>query len=170
MPWIFRYFWFVCAAFMLVNVLLWSRRLAVVVEQGNATELETSQFVRWIGACLVGGPMLFGIVGILANWSSPFCAGFMQFTDVPRTLVSLTTLSGWLGVLWWIWRGGGADFLARVAPALSQRPVYTKTYSPRIVRLVVTAMVLISSVGSILTWRTMPVLPALACQVAPVAG
>src|SRR5258705_9013686 len=166
MPWILQYFWFVCAAFMLLNVFIWKRRLAVVVERGNATKAEMDQFIRWASLGLVGGPVLLGVIGLVAGWSSPFCAGIMQFTDVSRTLVSLLTLGSWIALLWWVWRGNGADFLARVAPALGQRPAYDTSYSPRTVRLIVTAIVLIGGAGSVLSWRTMPMPPEMGFRVA----
>jgi hypothetical protein len=170
MPWVFRYFWFICALFMLINIIIWRRRLAVVVERGRATQAEMDQFTTWASIGLVGGPMLLGIVGVFAGWASPFCSGVMVFTDVPRALVSVITLSGWIGLLWWVWRGNGADFLSRVGPALSQRPAYDKSYSPNVVRLAVTAIVLAAGVGSVVTWRTMPMPPEMGCQTAAIAG
>jgi hypothetical protein len=169
MPWIFQYFWFICAGFMQINILIWKRRLAGVVERGNATQTEMEQFIRWASACLVGGPILLGVIGLMAGWSAPFCSGMLLFTDVPRTLVSVITLSGWIGLLWWVWRGNGADFLSRVAPALGQRPTYDTSYSPRLVRLAVTAIVLLGGVGSVITWRMMPLPPEMGCQVTAVA-
>jgi hypothetical protein len=167
MPWIFEYFWFVCAAFMLINVLVLRRRLATTVARGNATAAETERFVRWAGACLIGGPLTLGVIGLAAGWPSPFCAGVLSFGDVPRSLVSLVTLAGWVLLLWWVWRGDGAAFLSRVGPALSQRPDYDKSYPPHLVRLAVTAMVLVSGVGAIVVSRRMPLPPELGCRVAP---
>jgi hypothetical protein len=106
---------------------------------------------------------------VAAGWSSPFCTGVMEFNDVPNALVSLVTLAGWLGILWWIWRGNGADFLSRVGPALGQRPAYDKSYSPAMVRLAVTAMVVVGGVGGVVTWRSMPQMREMACPVAAVA-
>jgi hypothetical protein len=170
MPWIFQYFWFICAGFMLINILVWRQRLAGAVERGILTKTEMAQFIRWASGILVGGSILLGVIGAIAGWSSPFCAGIMLFTDVPRTLVSLITLSGWLGLLWWVWRGNGADFLSRVAPALSQRPAHDTWHSPRLVRLAVTAMVVFGSVGTVVTWRMMPLPPQMGCQVTAGAG
>lgn len=169
MPWLFRYFWFVAAAAMLINITIWRRRLAVVVQKGNATEAELRQFTMWAAIGLVGGPILLGLVSIAAGWESPFCAGFMRFTDGFSTLVSLITLAGWLALLWWVWRGNGADFLSRVAPALNQRPDYDKTYPPHMVRLFVTVMVVAGGIGTAVMWRTMPALPEMGCHVPPVA-
>jgi hypothetical protein len=170
MPWIFRYFWFTCAVFMLINVLIWRHRLMMVVERGAATRSEVRQFIRWVGVCLIGGPILLGLVGVMAGWTSPFCAGVMRFTDLPSALVSLISVSGSAVLLWWVWRGNGADFLARVGPALGQRPTHDRTYSPAHVRLVVTAMVLLGGVGSVIMWRTMPLPPELGCPIAISGG
>lgn len=170
MPWVFRYFWFFGALIMLINILVWRRRLQKVVEKGRATQGELRQFTKWTCILLIGGPILLGLIGVLAGWSSPFCSGIMQFTDLPSASVSLITLAGWLGLLWWIWRGNGADFLARVGPALGQRPAYDQSYSPSVVRLTVTAMVVVAGVGSALTWRTMPAARELGCPATAVAG
>lgn len=167
MPWLFQYFWFVGAAFMLVNIAIWRRRLAVVVERGAATKAEVDRFVSWLAVYLVGAPIVMGVIGLVAGWSSPFCAGVLLFADVPRSIVSLVTVAGWFALLWWVWRGAGADFLSRVGPALAQRPSYDTVYSPRVVRLVVTAIVVLSSIGSVVTSRTMPLTPDMGCSAAP---
>jgi hypothetical protein len=164
MPWIFQYFWFICAAFMLINMLVWRRRLAAAAERGILTKTEMEQFILWASAFLVGGPILLGVIGVIAGWSSPFCSGVMVFTDVPRTLVSLITLSGWIGLLWWVWRGNGADFLSRVAPALGQRTTQDASWSPRLVRIAVTAMVVFGGAGTVVTWRTVSLSPQMGCQ------
>jgi len=170
MPLVLRYFWFFGAGIMLINIIIWRRRLLVVVENDRATPAELRQFTTWACIGLVAGPILLGFVSIIADWSSPFCAGIMQFTDVASSLVSLITLAGWLGLLWWVWRGNGADFLARVAPALGQRPRYDKSYSPSVVRFAVTLMIVVSSVGSILAWRSMPVVPDMSCPIRGVSN
>lgn len=163
MPLIFRYFWFVCAAFMLVNLFIWKRRLSTVVERGVVTQAEVDQFIRGATIGLVEGPILLGIINVYAGWSWPLCSGVLLFTDVPRTLVSVIVLSGWAALLWWVWRRNGADFIARVYSALDPRAASKEAYSPRIVRLAVTAMVLVSSVGAVVTSRTMPVVPGMEC-------
>lgn len=89
MPWIFRYFWFIAAAFMLANVLLVRRRLDPLVERG--------------------------------------------------------------------------DFLARVGPALGRQPSYERRYSPKLVRGAATALILVSALGAMISWRIMPPSPDLTC-------
>jgi uncharacterized membrane protein len=48
MPIIFRYFWFIGAAVMLANVLIWRRRLMAVVDRGVVTRTEVDRFITWI--------------------------------------------------------------------------------------------------------------------------
>ena len=104
---------------------------------------------------------------LAAHWSSPFCAGYFEFGTVPQAATSLVMIGGWVALLLWIWRGNGATLIARVGPALSARPA--DSYSPRLVRLTITAMVLVSAVGSAFTWRTIPDAPGLACSVSTAA-
>lgn len=163
MPLIFKYFWFIGAAFMLVNIAIWRHRLVTIVGRGTVSKSEADHFINWIAAWLVGGPFLLGIIAAVAGWSSPLCAGILIFDTVPKTLASLLTLAGWAAILWWVWRGTGADFLARVGPALRRRPSYDKHYSPAHVRVIVTALVLTSGVGAAIAWRTMPANPSLTC-------
>jgi hypothetical protein len=147
MPWIFRYFWFVAAAFMLVNLFIWKRRLASVVERGIATQLEVDQFMRWTTVALIGYPIVAGSIGLIAGWSWPLCSGVMLFTDVPRALVSTITLSAWAAMLWWVWRRNGDEFIARVFPALDPRSAPNQRYSPRVVRWVVTVALVLNGIG-----------------------
>ena len=120
MPWIFKYFWFACAVFMLVNVAPARARLAPLVDRGVATKREVNQFLLFLAGWLVAGPLILGAIGLAAGWSSPFCAGVMQFGSGPQILASLATLALWASVLWWVWRGVGADFLSRAGPALAR--------------------------------------------------
>ena len=54
MPEIFKYFWFICAAVMTINLVIWRRRLATVVARGIATQAEVDTFLRGVTAWLVG--------------------------------------------------------------------------------------------------------------------
>lgn len=48
MPLIFKYFWFIGAAFMFANIVMWRRRMLVAVERGRATRAEVDRFVVWL--------------------------------------------------------------------------------------------------------------------------
>ena len=156
---ILRYFWFLCAAMMAVNVIIWRRRLLTVVSRGTASQNESDRFVRGAGVWLIGVPILLGLIALAAGWSSPFCAGILQFDTLSRTLTSGVIVVSWLVFLAWIWRGHGAEFLARVGPALTQRADYERAYSVRGVRLVVTAAILLPAVSASVAWRSMPASP-----------
>jgi hypothetical protein len=55
---LFRYFWFLCAAVMLVNVAVWRRRLRKRVDDGAMTGHEMNGFIR--GAALWLAPRAGG--------------------------------------------------------------------------------------------------------------
>jgi hypothetical protein len=162
MPLIFRYFWFIGAAFMLVNIMIWRWRLLGVTERGVLSRDEVDQIVRGAIAWLVVSPCVLGLIALAAHWSSPFCAGYLEFSTVPKAATNFVMIGGWIALLLWIWRGNGATLIARVGPALSARPA-DATYSPRLVRLAVTGMVLVSSVGGAVNWRILNDAPGLTC-------
>lgn len=163
MPLILRYFWFLCAAVMSVNLAIWRSRLMPVITRGVVTKEEVDRFTRGAGVWFVGGPALVGCISLASAWSSPFCAGVLAFDTLPRILTSLVELGGWITALWWVWRGDGAEFLARVGPVLSQRPSDRRQYSATLVRVVVTVVVIFSAVGVTIAWHSMPVAPEMAC-------
>ncbi len=131
MPAIFRYFWFIVAGLMAINVLVTRRRLLVAVDRGRATRAEVKAFVSWLGIWFVGGGVAAGIAGLAAGWTSPFCFAVAPAGSVPHLLISLGEIAAWVMLLLWVWRGNGADVLARAAPALERRADYEQTYRPR---------------------------------------
>ena len=113
MPLIFRYFWFVCAVFMAVNLVSWRSRFTTIVSRGSVTKAEADRFLRWAAVYLIAGPLVLGVIGLAAGWPSRFCASVLTFDTVPRALhLSPLMLASWVSLLWWIWRGAGADFCA----------------------------------------------------------
>jgi len=170
MPLFFRYFWFVAAAVMLANIIIWRQRSETAVSSGVLSQEEFNHFLRWARVWLVGVPLLLGAIGLAAKWTSPFCAGMLSFTTLPRALTSLVMLFTWASLLWWVWRGTGADFIARVLPALNPSPRTNRTRSPEVVRAAITAIVIVSAVVTPIMWRTMPIPPEAACPTSTVAG
>lgn len=162
MPTIFRFFWFICAVVMAVNLVIWRSRFAAIVDRGVVTKTEADRFLGWAAIWLVGGSIAFGVIGLMAGWSSPFCAGMFEFDTWPRTAVSLLMAASQAALLLWVWRSGAA-FLGRVLPALGQRPSYDKPYSPTLIRGAVTVLTLVSGVGASIAWRQMPVPSNIAC-------
>jgi len=164
-----RYFWFVCAIAMAVNVAILRSRLATLVSRGAVSQAEADRFTRWAALWLIGGPTVLGVIGLAARWPMPFCAGVLEFDSLPRALSSLVILAAWIALLWWVWGEAGADLLSRIGPALGRSPSYDKAYSPRRVRLAVTALVLISAVGAVVASRSIPASPDITCPAPTVA-
>ena len=155
----FRYFWFLCAAWMAVSILIWRHRLRIAVARGAVNQDETDRFVRAAVVGLIGVPALLGLIALAAGWSSPFCAGVLEFDTLPRALTSSVLVFAWLALLAWIWRGDGANLLVRIGLALSKEPEGDPTRSARTIRRVVTAPVLYSAVTGAVGWRLIPQSP-----------
>jgi hypothetical protein len=170
MPPFLRYFWFLCAAVMLVNVGIWRRRLAPLVAAGVVSREEADRFTRGAPFWLILPCLLLAAISLAAGWSDPFCAGVLSFADGPRRATSAIIVATWVALLWWIWLGRGADFLARVGPALTNAADYQRRYSAGAVRLVVTVAVLASGAGAVITSRQMPGMPTAGCQATRPAG
>ena len=96
---IFRYFWFVCAAFMVINTMIWRQRLAPLIEGGIVTKAEVDGFTKWAAVWLVGGPIVAALVALAAGWPSPLCAGILSFVDLPHALMGALTIVSWIGPL-----------------------------------------------------------------------
>ena len=164
MTFIFRYFWFIAAAFMLVNILVWRQRSEAAISSGILSQEEFDHFIRWASIWLVGLPLLLGLIGLAAKWPSVLCAGMLSFSDVPQILFSLAVLFAWASLLWWLWLDNGAEFISHVLPSLNQTPTGQRRYSPRAVRLVLTAVVVINAVVTPIIWRAIPIPPNTACS------
>ena len=170
MPWIFRYFWFLAAAFMLAYVLIWRSRSEEAVSAGVVSREEFDEFIRWASVWLIGLPLLLGVISLVAGWPSPFCARIPSFSDLPHALFSIVVLLAWASMLWWVWRGSGAEFIAHVLPRLNPSRTADRTYSPAVVRVVVTAIVIVSGVITPIVWRVTPMPPDLSCPASIIAG
>jgi len=51
---------------------------------------------------------------------------------------------GLILLLKWLWQGGGDEILARMAPVFTRGSITARTFTPRQVRLFVTAIVLVA--------------------------
>jgi hypothetical protein len=163
--WIFRYFWFIGAAFMFVNILIWRRRLNALVGQGALSESDATHFTRVALAGLCGLSLALGIISLLAGWSDPFCSQGLSFRDAPTAASSIITIGGWVAFLGWVWIGNGADLLGRIVPALARRPIAGTHYSAERVRTVVTVLIVASAVAGYLGTRPTAARPSPGCAV-----
>ena len=160
-----RHFWLIILVFVVGGNLLLSRpRLAKLVAMGRITAAECATVQRAY-ALVIGVPILaWGVYTEVIGAPSPFCA--MPF--VVRSPVSAATFAVYaatmIALLLWIWRGSGAELLAKVAPALSRWPKYDRTYEPRTVRLGATALVAFSVVGFIAASQSVLKTPPPECR------
>lgn len=170
MPVISRNFWFLFAAFMLVVIVIWRRRLTTLVGQGAITKAELQRVARLAAVWLVVVPCILGIIAVAAGWSSPACSGTLAFDDPARAMTSAIELLTWVALLWWVWRSNGADLLARIGPALWRGNLQGATYAPQKIRLVITLLVFVSAIGPYVTGRATPAELGQACSATTVAG
>lgn len=155
-PAVFRYFWLLTLGIVLVNVALWHRRADTLVRQGRITEAERHRFT-WGAALTLGGfcALVQTIVWITGE-SRPACLGAFPPTTPASIASSLLTLVAWAALLWWVWRGRGAERLARLGPALLPRPLAKSSHTSRQVRRFVTGFVIVAVVGGIIASRIAP--------------
>lgn len=163
--WLIRYFWFVCAGAMVLNVIAWRRHLLALVASGSLTAFEAQRLTRGAALWLVGVPVILGLIALAAGWPDPLCAGALSFRDMPSAVTSVILLVSWAALLWWVWLGRGAELLRHAGPALANSPSIKRAVAPSTVRLLITAVVLWSAIGGALMWRRSPAAVTDRCDV-----
>ena len=148
---VFRYFWLVFIAVMLVNASIWRHRLRRLEALGGVSRVEADQFLRGAVIAIVAFALALQLIIILSGLSDPLCLLSEPMT-APAVLANTAIVAvAWALLLWWVWMGHGAQTLARLGPALFTRgPVTKREYSAPIVRAVVTGVVTLSLVGSLI--------------------
>ena len=132
---------------MLLNVAILRPRLLSLVATGRVTRAEVDQFIRGAVISLVVFALLAEAIVLAAGWPNPLCV----YTE-PRTSPGVVaswglTVIAWALLFWWVWRGRGADLLARLGPALMRGQVRATAYTPRQVRLATAALIAIMAVS-----------------------
>jgi hypothetical protein len=152
-----RYFWFWCGAFWMVLVATTiRRRLSESARHGQVSGQEAAAFVRGLAISIGSFCLVLGLIALTAHHPAPTCVQPFSFADRPSAASNIVTFMGWVAVLGWIWMGSGAHLLARVTPALINPPNYRRTYSPSVVRIVVTLLLAVAAVGSVAGSRSVP--------------
>jgi hypothetical protein len=155
-----RYFWFFCGAFWVTIAATSLRaRLAESVRRNHVSAEEATGFANGVAISVGSVCFALGAVALAADYPSPFCAQPFSFRDWASAATNLITLAAWAALLSWVWLGSGADLLGRVAPAFLNRPNYDRRYSPRVVRVAITAMLVVSAFGAFAASRSMPRYP-----------
>lgn len=151
-----RHFWLLVLVVMFVNVAIWRRRLEEFVAAGRASRDEAARFLRGVVIAAVVITLVGEAVSLAAGWPNVLCVYGEPWTAPAALVMWGITAATWVLALWWVWRGRGAEMLARLAPALGGRAVRERTYTPRQVRLVVTGVVALSAVGTIVNRAVSP--------------
>ena len=161
-PVLLRYASLILALIIGTNLLYGRKRAAALVKAGRITQDELDGFVRGV-AVLVGGFFLLGAVFQLLG-SVPDLACLMSFPpQSPASLImwiAQAGVSGW--IIWWLWTQDGGRSLATIAPAFTRGPILERHYSPQLVRLGITALVILAPLGNIAVQLTQPMFQACA--------
>jgi hypothetical protein len=149
-----RYFWFICFGVVLVNVLIWRGRVHRLVDMKRITDEEGASFLRAITLGLAAPCLVLGLIALRAHYDSPSCIGPLNFQDAAGAVSSVILIGWWLAILRWVWIGQGAVLLSRIVPVLWNFPSWTTTYSPKVVRLGLTAVLVIAALTSVASRST----------------
>ena len=147
LPLLVRYPWAFVGPILVLNAVYGYRRAGPLVAAGRISEAERRRFAVGAAAGVLGFALV--MTGI------QYASGYPVFT----CLLLFPLRSRWgaafwgvqflamAALLWWLWWGHGADTLARVGPAYSRRPVLDVQYTPGRVRALLTALILIATLG-----------------------
>jgi hypothetical protein len=143
-----------------VNLGVGRFRMRALIANGAMTGAQADRFCLRAAAILVVVGALFELVTWLSGVPT-LCQLSLPLTDA-RLLPShaLTVLLG-AALLYWVWRRGGDRTLAVVAPAFSRGGVTAKVYTPRQVRVWLTALVVVAWTGFAVMRLTTPSVPPL---------
>lgn len=156
---VFRHFWLLFLAVMLVNVAIWRRRLDAAVAAGQATREDVSGFLRGAAVALAVYSLAAEAIVLAAGWPNALCFYGEPWSAPGALAMWALTLLAWALLLAWVWLGAGAERLARLGPVLTARPQSGRTYSARQVRLYVTGLIALVAVGLAVTLPVMPPMP-----------
>src|SRR5690349_6623926 len=112
------HFWLLVLAILLVNIALGRLRMRALVADGALTALEADRFcVRAaIAFAVVCG--VFEAASVLSGLSIDCQLALPLADERLWPFHGLTLLAGAV-LLYWVWRGGGDQILARVGPAFN---------------------------------------------------
>ncbi|SRR6266571_4335211 len=162
-----KFIWLFVLAILLLNLGVGYVRAGALITSGRLTEDERRDFMR--GAILASSTycLLLTAIQIASHMRDPFC--LIQFP--PKTGFAFATWAVIAGALMlllrWLWQGSGAETLARMAPALT-RGSTSRTFTPRQVKIFLTAILLIAFLGNIAMQLTVTELRPVCTAVAAV--
>lgn len=144
----------VCA----INVVVGRVRMRALIANGTMTEAQANRFAvgAVVALAVVGG--LFELVSGLSGVPMP-CQLSLPMTDARLLPSYALTVALGAALLYWVWKRGGDQTLALVAPAFLRGGVTAKTYTPAQVRLWLTGLIVVSWTGFAVMRLIMPAPP-----------
>jgi hypothetical protein len=135
-----------------------------MVVDGTVTTQDADVFAR-VTAGGVALPAALALLSLQAGYPVFFCAPFLVPHTVFDAVTTAVIIACCTGALTWVWFGRGDELLSRLGPRLTGLPHWTATYSPRRIRLFVTAVVLVGATAVVVLSYTTPPQPM--CAGAP---
>lgn len=157
---ILRHFWLLFLVVMLINVAIWRARLTALVSAGRASEEEVDRFIRGLAIAVIGYALVSEAIMLVAGWPNPLCVYTEPMTSPGVVASYLSTVVVWALLLWWVWRGPGAELLSRLGPGLMRPPARPTAYTPRQVRVVVTVLLAIAALAFVIGLQMQPPMPS----------
>ena len=162
---LFRWFWILVLAVIVINGVIYRKRLRRLEEEGGITPAESSRLLRILGIGLVGMCLGLWAIQLAAGWESPLCVHDRPLGD-PFVLASLAlTAVGWAALLAWIFSFGGAELVSRASPALG-RHAPGSAWSIRAVRIGAVLIVVAGLAGFLMGRQG----TAMGCDLPPAAS
>jgi len=160
-----RYGWSLGAVLMIANIGIARVRMAAAIADGQLTAVEANRFcvnatVAVIALALAGEAAAFG------SGIPMLCQSMLPIGRATSPVYVIAGASA-VALLYWIWRRGGDEVLARVLPALNHG---RRRYTPRQIRwrsLALTIFVWGVFFVGCLTFLSRPRLPFPGCPGAP---
>ena len=148
--------WLFVLAIILLNIGIAHWRAKALIASGRLSVDELNDFTR--GAVVASSTycLLLAAIQFASHVRDPFC--LTQFPPKgPFGAATWVVMAGGMVLLLkWLWQGRGADVLARIAPALTRGSVTARFFTPRQVKLFVTAIVALAIVGSVAMQLAVP--------------
>ena len=163
-----EYFWLIAAAFMLLTAALFHARTSTLVRAGHVTDEQRRRFALGLAAWSAGFCLAVQAVVWLTGESRTECLAALPPNTPASLATTVLTLVGWAALLLWVWRGRGAETLARFAPAMIRGGAAPRVYAPAQVRRFVTGVVVVAIVGSFVASVVAPAPPD--CRGRPAAA
>jgi len=144
---VLTYPWVFIGAVLLLNVPIGYWRAGSLVAADRISEDERRRFAAGVGLTIAGYALAATAIQAASGIENFFCLLALPPRTVWGTLFWALQAAVTVALLWWVWRGRGAEVLARNGPAYTRGSVTRTEYTPEKVRLWVALLVAVSTLG-----------------------